>query len=117
MKGRRLYQFMLAMADCAARSGEFLPADVSLQSGEAFSKTARSLRDSDDWCVTGLAVCTIAVKPGSLKGRNHLKGGKAIILGSTKEMKLNQQTEEGVTTVCLRKSVGLPPRIDRMERR
>lgn len=60
MKGRRLYQFALAMADCAGRGEEFLPSDLALQLGEAFSKTARSLRDCDEWCVLGLAVCTIA---------------------------------------------------------
>ena len=60
-KGRRLYQFVLAMADCAGRGEEFLPSDLALQLGEAFSKTARSLHECDEWCVTGLAVCTIAV--------------------------------------------------------
>jgi hypothetical protein len=60
MKGRRLYQFALAMADWAGRGEEFLPLDLALQFGEVFSKTARSLRESDEWCVAGLAVCTIA---------------------------------------------------------
>jgi hypothetical protein len=61
MKGRRLYKFALAMADCAARAEEFFPPDLALQLGEVFSKTARSLRESDEWCIAGLAVCTIAV--------------------------------------------------------
>jgi hypothetical protein len=60
MKGRRLYQFALAMADWAGRGEEFLPSDLAVQLGEAFSKTARSLRECDEWCVTGLAVCAIA---------------------------------------------------------
>jgi hypothetical protein len=61
VKGRRLYQFALSMADCAGRGEEFFPPDLSLQLGEIFSKIARSLRDSDDWCIVGLAVCAIAV--------------------------------------------------------
>jgi hypothetical protein len=46
MKGRRLYQFLLAMADWAGRGEEFLPQDLALQLGEVFSKTARSLREA-----------------------------------------------------------------------
>jgi hypothetical protein len=68
MKGRRLYQFALAMADCAARAEEFFPPDLALQLGEVFSKTARSLRESDEWCVAGLAVCTIAVSRARTRG-------------------------------------------------
>jgi hypothetical protein len=60
LKGRRFYQFALAMADCGARGGEFLPPDVEPALSEALSKIARSLRDSDEWCVVGLAVCSIA---------------------------------------------------------
>lgn len=60
MKGRRLYQFVRSMADCAGRGEEFLPPDLALQLGDAFSKTARSLRNSDEWCVAGLAVFAIA---------------------------------------------------------
>jgi hypothetical protein len=59
-KGRRLYQFALAMADCAARGSEFLPPGVPPALGEAASKTNRTLRESDEWCVAGLAVCSIA---------------------------------------------------------
>jgi hypothetical protein len=59
MKGRRLYQFALSMADCAGRGEEFLPSDLAPQLGEAFSKTARTLRDSDEWCVAALAVFAI----------------------------------------------------------
>jgi hypothetical protein len=59
-KGRRLYQFALAMADCAARGSEFFPPDVAPASGEALSKIARTLRDSDEWCVAGLAICSVA---------------------------------------------------------
>lgn len=59
MKGRRLYQFALAMFNCADRVVEFLPPDLSSE-GEAISKAARTLRDSDEWCVAGLAVCSIA---------------------------------------------------------
>ena len=60
-KGRRLYQFVLSMTDCAGRGEEFFPPDLSLQLGDVFSKIARSLRESDEWCVVGLAACTIAV--------------------------------------------------------
>lgn len=59
MKGRRLYQFALAMADCAARGAEFLPPTVTPALGEALSKTARTLRESDEWSVAGLAACSI----------------------------------------------------------
>jgi hypothetical protein len=61
IKGRRLYQFALAMADFGARGGEFLPSTVLSGLGEALSKIARTLRDSDEWCVAGLAACSIAV--------------------------------------------------------
>ncbi len=61
IKGRRLFQFAVSMADCAGRGEEFFPPDLSLQLGDVFSKIARSLRNSDEWCVAGLAVCTIAV--------------------------------------------------------
>jgi hypothetical protein len=67
MKGRRLYQFALAMADCAGRGEEFFPQDLALQLGEVFSKTARSLRDCDEWCVAGLAACSIAVSRARTK--------------------------------------------------
>jgi hypothetical protein len=53
------------MADCGARGGEFLPPDAEPVLSEALSKIARSLRDSDEWCVVGLAVCSIAVHRGS----------------------------------------------------
>jgi hypothetical protein len=68
MKGRRLYQFVLAMFDCAGRGEEFFPSDLSVQLGGVFSKIARSLRDCDEWCVVGLAVCAIAVsvRPGTI---------------------------------------------------
>ena len=59
-KGRRLYQFGLAMADCAARGNEFLPPNDPPALGEALSKAARTLRESDQWCVAGLAACAIA---------------------------------------------------------
>ena len=65
IKGRRLYQFALSMADCAGRGEEFFPPDLSLQLGEVFSKIARSLRDSDEWCIIGLAVCAIVISRGS----------------------------------------------------
>ena len=45
MKGRRLYQFALAMADCAARGKEFLTPNVSPELGVALSKIAWTLRD------------------------------------------------------------------------
>jgi hypothetical protein len=61
IKGHRLHQFAVSMADCAERGEEFFPPDLSLQLGDVFSKIARSLRESDEWCVAGLAVCTIAV--------------------------------------------------------
>jgi hypothetical protein len=54
MKGRRLYQFALAMADCAGRGEEFLPSDLALQLGKAFSKTARSLHESDEMVYRGV---------------------------------------------------------------
>ena len=60
MKGRRLYQFALAMFDCAARGGEFLPPDIPPAFGEAITKAARTLRHSDEWCVAGLASLAIA---------------------------------------------------------
>ena len=60
LKGRRLYQFALAMADTASRVSEFLPSDIPAAFGEAASKTARTLHESDEWCVVGLAVCSIA---------------------------------------------------------
>ncbi len=60
MKGRRLYQFALAMFDCAARGGEFLPPDIPPAFGEAITKAARTLCDSDEWCVAGLASLAIA---------------------------------------------------------
>ena len=60
MKGRRLYQFALAMADCAARGGDFLPPNIPPALGEGLFKTAHTLRESDEWCVAGLAACTIA---------------------------------------------------------
>jgi hypothetical protein len=60
LKGRRFYQFVLAMADCGARGGEFLPPEVEPALSKALSKVARSLRDSDEWRVAGLAVCAIA---------------------------------------------------------
>ena len=60
MKGRRLYQFALAMADCAARGNEFLPPTVTPALGEALSKIARTLSESDEWCIAGLAACSIA---------------------------------------------------------
>jgi hypothetical protein len=62
LKGRRLYEFALAMADCAARGNEFLPAEFGPAPGEAFAKIARSLRESDEWSVAGLAVCSIAAR-------------------------------------------------------
>ena len=61
MKGRRLYQFALAMADCAAQGTEFLTPNVAPELGVALSKIARTLRESDEWCVAGLATCAIAV--------------------------------------------------------
>lgn len=60
MKGCRLYQFAVAMADWAERGNEFLPPNVSPELGELLSKIARTLRDSDEWCVAGLAACAIA---------------------------------------------------------
>jgi hypothetical protein len=59
-KGRRLYQFALAMADWAARGAEFFPPDVPPALGEALSKIARTLHNSDEWCVAGLAICSVA---------------------------------------------------------
>jgi hypothetical protein len=59
-KARRLYQFGLSMADSASRGSEFLPSDIPPAFGEAASKTVRTLRDSDEWCVAGLAACAIA---------------------------------------------------------
>ena len=71
MKGRRLYQFVVAMFDCAARGGEFLPSDIPPAFSEAITKAARTLRESDEWCVAGLAACSIApsrVRIGSPQG-------------------------------------------------
>jgi hypothetical protein len=65
IKGGRLYQFALAMADCAARGNEFLRPTVTPALGEALSKIARTLRESDEWCVAGLAVCAIAARRAS----------------------------------------------------
>ncbi len=62
LKGRRFYQFVLAMADCGARGGEFLPPEVDPALSTALSKIARTLNDSDEWCVAGLAVCSIAAR-------------------------------------------------------
>jgi hypothetical protein len=62
LKGRRFYQFALAMADCGARGGEFLPQDVAPELPKALSKIARSLRNSDEWCVAGLAACSIVAR-------------------------------------------------------
>jgi hypothetical protein len=59
LKGRRLYQFALAMADSAARGSEFLPSDTPPAFGEAATKTARTLRESDEWCVAGLAALSV----------------------------------------------------------
>jgi hypothetical protein len=59
MKGRRLYQFANAMADCATRGSEFFPLSVGPAPDEAFSKIAHTLRESDEWCVAGLAACSI----------------------------------------------------------
>ena len=59
IKSCRLYRFALAMCDCIDRVVEFLPPDLTT-TGAAFSKTARTLRDSDEWCVAGLAVFAIA---------------------------------------------------------
>ena len=58
MKGRRLYQFGVAMFDSADRGVEFLPPDLSSE-GEALSNAARTLRESDEWCVAGLATFSI----------------------------------------------------------
>jgi hypothetical protein len=60
LKGRQLYRFVLAMANTAEGSIEFLPPDVSPALGKAFSKIARTLNDSDEWCVAGFAACSIA---------------------------------------------------------
>ena len=68
MKGRRLYQFVLAMADCAARGTEFLPPDIPPAFGEAASKTNRTLRESDEWCVAGLAACAIVASRARSSG-------------------------------------------------
>jgi hypothetical protein len=59
-KGRSLYQFFVSIADCAARGSEFLPPDVSPALNLALDKIARTLGDSDEWCVAGLAACAIA---------------------------------------------------------
>jgi hypothetical protein len=58
--GRRFYQFALAIADCATRGSEFLRPNIPSAQGEALSKIARTLRESDEWCVAGLAACAIA---------------------------------------------------------
>jgi hypothetical protein len=60
IKGRRLYQFALAMADCAAWGSEFFPPNIPPALGAALSKIARTLNDSDEWCIANLAVCSIA---------------------------------------------------------
>jgi hypothetical protein len=60
MKGRRLYQFALAIFDCAERVIEFFPPSISPALGEAACKTNLTLRESDEWCVAGLAACAIA---------------------------------------------------------
>jgi len=60
-KARRLYQLALAMADCASRSAEFLPPDFPPALREARPEIGRTLRESDEWCVAGLAACAIAV--------------------------------------------------------
>lgn len=62
LQGRRLYQFALAMADCAAQVDEFLPPNISSASGDPLSKIARTLRESDEWCIVALAVCAITVR-------------------------------------------------------
>ena len=66
-KGRRFYQFALAMADCAARGSEFLPPDVSPADREALSKISRTLAESDEWCVAGLAACAIAASRATVQ--------------------------------------------------
>lgn len=68
MKGRRLYQFALAMSDCAERGIEFLPPDIPPAFGEAASKTNRTLRESDEWCVAGLASLAIAASRAKSSG-------------------------------------------------
>jgi hypothetical protein len=59
LKGRLFYQFVISMADSASRGSEFLPPDIPPALGGAFSKIARTLRESDEWCVAGLATCSI----------------------------------------------------------
>jgi hypothetical protein len=68
LKGRRFYQFILAMADFGARGGEFLPPEAGSALSQALSKILRSLRDSDEWCVAGLAVCSIAARRANEAG-------------------------------------------------
>jgi hypothetical protein len=68
MKGRRLYQFVLAMAAWGARGSEFLPPDIPSVMGEALSKIDRTLRESDEWCIAGLAVCAIAASRAKSSG-------------------------------------------------
>ena len=60
LKARRVYQFALSMVDCASRSAEFLPPNISPVSSEGLSKIVRTLRESDEWCVAALATCAIA---------------------------------------------------------
>ena len=60
-QARKLYQFGVAMADCAARGGEFLPPNVFPALNQALYKIANTLAESDEWYVAGLAACAIAV--------------------------------------------------------
>jgi hypothetical protein len=61
LQARRFYQFALAMADCASASVEFLLTGIQPVSDKTLSKIARTLRESDEWCVAELATCAIAV--------------------------------------------------------
>jgi hypothetical protein len=59
-KARRLYQFVIVGSDCADRGSEFLPPDVLPTLDKQLSRIARTLAESDEWCVAGLAAGAIA---------------------------------------------------------
>jgi hypothetical protein len=58
-KARRLYQFVIAGSVCADRGAEFLP-DVPPVLNTQLSRIARTLAESDEWCIVGLAAAAIA---------------------------------------------------------
>jgi hypothetical protein len=59
-KARRLCQFVIIGSDCADRVSEFLPPDVLPTLDKQLSRIARTLAESDEWYVAGLAAGAIA---------------------------------------------------------